>query len=43
MTTLGAVFLPQLPPERLREVARAADDAGLEELGNVTAAKRRPI
>jgi alkanesulfonate monooxygenase SsuD/methylene tetrahydromethanopterin reductase-like flavin-dependent oxidoreductase (luciferase family) len=32
MTTLGAVFLPQLPPERLREVARAADDAGLEEL-----------
>lgn len=32
MTTLGAVFLPQLPPERLRAVARAADDAGLEEL-----------
>lgn len=32
MTTLGAVFLPQLPPERLRDVARAADDAGLEEL-----------
>jgi alkanesulfonate monooxygenase SsuD/methylene tetrahydromethanopterin reductase-like flavin-dependent oxidoreductase (luciferase family) len=32
MTALGAVFLPQLPPERLREVARAADDAGLEEL-----------
>src|SRR5690349_10682452 len=30
--TLGAVFLPQLPPERLREVACAADDAGLEEL-----------
>jgi alkanesulfonate monooxygenase SsuD/methylene tetrahydromethanopterin reductase-like flavin-dependent oxidoreductase (luciferase family) len=30
--TLGAVFLPQLPPERLREVARAADDAGLDEL-----------
>jgi alkanesulfonate monooxygenase SsuD/methylene tetrahydromethanopterin reductase-like flavin-dependent oxidoreductase (luciferase family) len=32
MTTLGAVFLPQLPPERLRSVARAADEAGLEEL-----------
>jgi alkanesulfonate monooxygenase SsuD/methylene tetrahydromethanopterin reductase-like flavin-dependent oxidoreductase (luciferase family) len=32
MTTLGAVFLPQFPPERLREIARAADDAGLEEL-----------
>ncbi|MPZ25255.1 MAG: LLM class flavin-dependent oxidoreductase [Micromonosporaceae bacterium] len=32
MTTLGAVFLPQLPPERLRPVARAAEEAGLEEL-----------
>lgn len=32
MTTLGAVFLPYLPPERLRDVARAADDAGLAEL-----------
>ena len=32
VTTLGAVFLPQLPPERLRAVARAADEAGLEEL-----------
>jgi alkanesulfonate monooxygenase SsuD/methylene tetrahydromethanopterin reductase-like flavin-dependent oxidoreductase (luciferase family) len=32
MTSLGAVFLPDLPPERLRAVARAADDAGLEEL-----------
>lgn len=32
MTTLGAVFRPQLPPERLRDVARAADEAGLEEL-----------
>ncbi len=32
MTTLGTVFLPDLPPERLRAVARAADDAGLEEL-----------
>ncbi|KAA0929117.1 LLM class flavin-dependent oxidoreductase [Streptomyces apricus] len=32
MTTLGAVFRPQLPPERLRDLARAADGAGLEEL-----------
>ncbi|MDQ7909251.1 LLM class flavin-dependent oxidoreductase [Phytohabitans sp. ZYX-F-186] len=32
MTTLGAVYLPQFPPERLRSVARAADEAGLEEL-----------
>jgi alkanesulfonate monooxygenase SsuD/methylene tetrahydromethanopterin reductase-like flavin-dependent oxidoreductase (luciferase family) len=32
MTILGAVFLPQLPPERLRGVALAADEAGLEEL-----------
>jgi alkanesulfonate monooxygenase SsuD/methylene tetrahydromethanopterin reductase-like flavin-dependent oxidoreductase (luciferase family) len=32
VTTLGAVFLPQLPPERLRAVARAADESGLEEL-----------
>ncbi|MGA3218499.1 MAG: LLM class flavin-dependent oxidoreductase [Acidimicrobiales bacterium] len=32
MTSLGAVFLPQLPPERLASVARAADGAGLEEL-----------
>ncbi|MGH2929364.1 MAG: LLM class flavin-dependent oxidoreductase, partial [Solirubrobacteraceae bacterium] len=32
MTTLGAVFLPALAPERLHDVARAADDAGLEEL-----------
>jgi len=32
MTALGAVFLPQLAPERLREVAVAADRAGLEEL-----------
>jgi alkanesulfonate monooxygenase SsuD/methylene tetrahydromethanopterin reductase-like flavin-dependent oxidoreductase (luciferase family) len=32
MTSLGAVFLPQLEPERLRAVARAADDAGLDEL-----------
>lgn len=32
MTTLGTVFLPQLPPERLRDVVCAADAAGLEEL-----------
>jgi alkanesulfonate monooxygenase SsuD/methylene tetrahydromethanopterin reductase-like flavin-dependent oxidoreductase (luciferase family) len=32
VTTLGAVFLPDLPPERLRDVALAADRAGLEEL-----------
>ncbi|MEP7053955.1 MAG: LLM class flavin-dependent oxidoreductase, partial [Actinomycetota bacterium] len=32
MTILGAVALPQLPPERLRDVALAADRAGLEEL-----------
>ncbi|MGC3000462.1 LLM class flavin-dependent oxidoreductase [Streptomyces sp. G35A] len=32
MTTLGAVFRPQLAPERLRSVARLADDAGLDEL-----------
>lgn len=32
MTALGAVFRPQLPPERLRDVVRAAEDAGLEQL-----------
>jgi alkanesulfonate monooxygenase SsuD/methylene tetrahydromethanopterin reductase-like flavin-dependent oxidoreductase (luciferase family) len=32
MTTLGAISLPQNPPERLRDIARAADRAGLEEL-----------
>jgi alkanesulfonate monooxygenase SsuD/methylene tetrahydromethanopterin reductase-like flavin-dependent oxidoreductase (luciferase family) len=32
MTGLGAVFRPQLPPERLRSVVRLADDVGLEEL-----------
>ena len=32
MTTLGAIFLPQNPPESLRSMARAADEAGLEEL-----------
>ncbi|MBT2365491.1 LLM class flavin-dependent oxidoreductase [Streptomyces sp. ISL-10] len=31
-TALGAVFRPQLPPERLPAMARAADAAGLEEL-----------
>lgn len=32
MTGLGAVFRPQLPPERLRAVARVADESGLDEL-----------
>src|SRR5919197_3546228 len=32
MTGLGVVFRPQLAPERLRAVARVADEAGLEEL-----------
>src|SRR3954468_1893644 len=32
MTILGAVCRPQLPPERLRALARVADTAGLEEL-----------
>ena len=32
VTTLGVVCWPQVPPERLREVAVAADDAGLDEL-----------
>ncbi|MGW7260072.1 LLM class flavin-dependent oxidoreductase [Streptomyces sp. NPDC054834] len=32
MTALGVVFRPQLPPERLRAVARLADSSGLEEL-----------
>jgi alkanesulfonate monooxygenase SsuD/methylene tetrahydromethanopterin reductase-like flavin-dependent oxidoreductase (luciferase family) len=32
MTTLGAISLPQNPPERLRDIARAADRAGVEEL-----------
>ncbi|WP_055535631.1 LLM class flavin-dependent oxidoreductase [Streptomyces graminilatus] len=31
-TTLGVVFRPQLPPERLRALARLADDTGIEEL-----------
>jgi alkanesulfonate monooxygenase SsuD/methylene tetrahydromethanopterin reductase-like flavin-dependent oxidoreductase (luciferase family) len=32
MTTLGAVFRPQVAPERLRDVARVADETGLEQL-----------
>ncbi|MFJ6724506.1 LLM class flavin-dependent oxidoreductase [Streptomyces sp. NPDC091281] len=32
MTALGAVFRPQLPPERLKSVARLADASGLDEL-----------
>jgi len=32
VSVLAAVSLPQLSPERLRDVARAADGAGLEEL-----------
>ena len=32
MTILAATCLPQVPPERLREAARAAEDAGLAEL-----------
>jgi alkanesulfonate monooxygenase SsuD/methylene tetrahydromethanopterin reductase-like flavin-dependent oxidoreductase (luciferase family) len=32
VATLGVIALPQLPPERLLPVARAADRAGLEEL-----------
>ncbi|MEW2621642.1 LLM class flavin-dependent oxidoreductase [Streptomyces sp. NPDC048106] len=32
MTSLGVVFRPQLPPERLRGYARLAEEAGLEEL-----------
>lgn len=32
MTALGAVFRPQLPPERLRVMVRVAEEAGLEEL-----------
>ena len=32
MTTLGVVFRPQFPPERLPGVVRAAEESGLEEL-----------
>jgi alkanesulfonate monooxygenase SsuD/methylene tetrahydromethanopterin reductase-like flavin-dependent oxidoreductase (luciferase family) len=30
--TLGVVFRPQSPPERLREVAQAAETAGIAQL-----------
>ena len=32
MTILGAISLPQNPPETLRDIARTADQAGLDEL-----------
>ena len=32
MTIIGAISLPQNPPEELRAIARAADEAGLAEL-----------
>jgi len=32
MVSLGAVVLPSVAPERLRSIARAAEEAGLEEL-----------
>src|SRR5262249_54319677 len=32
MTSIGAVCWPAVPPERLRDVAVAADEAGLDEL-----------
>jgi len=32
MTTLGVVCRPEFPPERVREIAVAADDAGVDEL-----------
>jgi alkanesulfonate monooxygenase SsuD/methylene tetrahydromethanopterin reductase-like flavin-dependent oxidoreductase (luciferase family) len=32
VTSLGVIFLPQHPPERLREIATAADESGLDEL-----------
>ena len=32
MTMFGAVCRPEIPPERLRDVARAAEDSGLDEL-----------
>lgn len=32
VTTLGVIFPPDLPPERLRPVAAAADESGLEQL-----------
>jgi alkanesulfonate monooxygenase SsuD/methylene tetrahydromethanopterin reductase-like flavin-dependent oxidoreductase (luciferase family) len=32
VTTVGAIFRPQYPPEQLLQVAQAADDGGLDEL-----------
>lgn len=32
MTSLGVVFRPEVPPERLQAVVRAADESGLDEL-----------
>ena len=32
MTSLGMIFQPSFPPERLRSAARRAEDAGIEEL-----------
>ena len=32
MTIVGAIALPQNPPEHLRDLARAADESGLDEL-----------
>src|SRR3954470_18272439 len=32
MTIIGAISLPQNPPENLRAIARAAEESGLEEL-----------
>ncbi len=32
MTSLGTIFLPQFPPERLRATARIAEESGLDEL-----------
>ncbi len=32
MTRLGVIFQPRFPPERLRAVVEAADDAGLEDV-----------
>ena len=32
MTTLGAVYRPQLPPENLRSVVLAAEESGVDSL-----------
>jgi alkanesulfonate monooxygenase SsuD/methylene tetrahydromethanopterin reductase-like flavin-dependent oxidoreductase (luciferase family) len=32
VTSVGAIFLPSMPPERLRSMALAADESGLEQL-----------